>query len=70
MNGDGLDDLIVGAPGADPNGNDRAGESYVVFGKANGTTVELSDVTSGTGGFVINGIVSSPLYSSIDFWLL
>ena len=56
VNGDGLDDLIVGAGGGDPNANSSAGESYVVFGKANGTTVELSDVTSGTGGFVINGI--------------
>ena len=30
VNGDGFDDLIVGAPGADLD----AGESYVVFGKA------------------------------------
>ncbi|MDB4594150.1 FG-GAP-like repeat-containing protein, partial [Paracoccaceae bacterium] len=56
VNGDDLDDLIVGAYGADPNGNSNAGESYVVFGKANGTAVELSDVTAGDGGFVINGI--------------
>jgi flagellin-like hook-associated protein FlgL len=56
VNGDGLDDLIVGAHGADPNGNSKAGESYVVFGKTDGTAVELSDVTAGTGGFVINGI--------------
>ena len=56
MNGDGLDDLIVGAFAASLNGKTNIGKSYVVFGKANGTTVELSDVTSGTGGFVINGI--------------
>ena len=56
VNGDGLDDLIVGARLADPNGNSSAGESYVVFGKADGTAVELSNVTAGTGGFVINGI--------------
>ncbi|MDB2502262.1 FG-GAP-like repeat-containing protein, partial [Paracoccaceae bacterium] len=56
VNGDGLDDLIVGAYGGDPNGNSAAGESYVVFGKSDGTAVELSDVTAGTGGFVINGI--------------
>ena len=30
MNGDGFDDLIVGAPGADPNG-EFSGASYVVF---------------------------------------
>ncbi len=31
VNGDGLADLIVGALGADPGGNDGAGETYVVF---------------------------------------
>jgi hypothetical protein len=51
VNGDGFDDLIVGAPGADRNG----GASYVVFGKASSTAVNLSAIASGTGGFVING---------------
>ena len=55
VNGDGLDDLIVGANKGDPNGNNSAGESSVVFGKADGTAVELSDIAVGTGGFVING---------------
>ena len=31
VNGDGFDDLIVGAYRADPNGDYSAGESYVVF---------------------------------------
>ena len=35
---------------------DRAGESYVVFGKADGIPVDLSDIAAGRGGFVINGI--------------
>jgi hypothetical protein len=51
VNGDGLADLIVGAYGA----NAYAGRSYVVFGKANGTAVDLSAIANGTGGFVING---------------
>lgn len=55
MNGDGYDDLIVGAQRADPNDYNNAGASYVVFGKAAGTQVNLSDIASGTGGFVING---------------
>ncbi|HAG82532.1 MAG TPA: hypothetical protein DCL61_15555 [Cyanobacteria bacterium UBA12227] len=54
VNGDGFDDLIIGASGADPNGN-SSGKSYVVFGKADGTAVSLSDVASGIGGFAING---------------
>ncbi len=49
VNGDGLADLIVGAYLADPDGNSSAGESYVVFGKADGTAVNLSDVAAGTG---------------------
>jgi hypothetical protein len=35
VNGDGLDDLIVGAWRADPSSKSSAGKSYVVFGKAN-----------------------------------
>ncbi len=56
VNGDGMDDLIVGAPYADPGGDNFAGESYVVFGKADGAAVDLADVAAGVGGFVINGI--------------
>ena len=32
VNGDGFDDLIVGAYRADPNGYGGAGTSYVIFG--------------------------------------
>ena len=32
VNGDGFDDVIIGAWWADPDGDSRAGESYVVFG--------------------------------------
>ena len=34
VNGDGIDDVIIGAELADPRGEDSAGESYVVFGRA------------------------------------
>jgi hypothetical protein len=50
VNGDGLGDLIVGVP----NANATGGASYVVFGKTTGTAIELSAVSGGSDGFVIN----------------
>ncbi|MEG4292804.1 Ig-like domain-containing protein, partial [Microcoleus sp. D2B6] len=60
VNGDGIDDLIIGANGADPNGNSSSGQSYVVFGKSTGfsATLDLSTL-NGTNGFTINGIAAS-----------
>ncbi len=57
VNGDGIDDLIIGAYGGDPNGLGRAGESYIVFGKNTGFAASLNlSALNGTNGFVINGI--------------
>ena len=55
INGDGIDDLIIGAYRADPNGND-SGRSYVVFGSASGlpNLFNLSSI-NGLNGFVLNG---------------
>ncbi len=57
VNGDGFDDLLIGAPGGDPSGDDLAGESYVVFGKASGfgAALDLSTL-NGSNGFRIDGI--------------
>ena len=58
INNDGYDDIIIGAPEADPNG-DSSGQSYVVFGKATGYSTSLNlSALDGTNGFVINGIAS------------
>ncbi len=57
INGDGFDDLIIGAYVADPNGNTNAGESYVIFGKSSGYTASMNlSSLNGNNGFVINGI--------------
>lgn len=54
VNGDGLDDLIVGSPDANPNGSE-SGEAFVVFGKVDGAPLTAAGLREGTGGFVING---------------
>ena len=56
VNGDGIDDLIVGAPNADPDDKSYAGESYVVFGTRAGFSSPL-DLASldGTNGFRLDG---------------
>jgi hypothetical protein len=57
VNGDGFDDLIIGAYRADPRGDSDTGESYVVFGKSGGfgSALDLSTL-NGTTGFRIDGI--------------
>ncbi|MBF0161098.1 MAG: DUF4347 domain-containing protein, partial [Magnetococcales bacterium] len=56
VNGDGFDDLIIGAKSADPNSITSAGSCYVVFGKARGfaTALNLSSL-NGSTGFRLDG---------------
>jgi hypothetical protein len=67
VNGDGIDDLIVGAPGARPHSpyDTGVGQSYVIFGRqgAHGFPPVLSPASllpenggDGTKGFVVNGV--------------
>jgi hypothetical protein len=55
VNGDGLADVIVGAPDADAGGLSGSGRAYVVFGKTDTQAVSLADVSLGVGGFVLDG---------------
>ncbi|MGD9583488.1 MAG: integrin alpha [Lysobacterales bacterium] len=60
INGDGISDLIVGAYGADPNGNNNAGSSYVVFGKTTAFSASLPLASlDGTDGFRLDGAAAS-----------
>ncbi|MBI5285819.1 MAG: FG-GAP repeat protein, partial [Chloroflexi bacterium] len=48
INGDGTDDLIIGAPGADPAGGADAGETYVIYGgPALPATIDLNATAAG-----------------------
>ncbi len=56
LNGDGFDDLVIGAFSADASGNAKsyAGDSYVIFGAASlPTTIDLASL--GSAGITIFG---------------
>lgn len=56
INGDGIDDIVVGAFGAGANGN-YSGSSYVVFGNSTSFPASIEAVNlDGNNGFSINGI--------------
>jgi hypothetical protein len=59
VNGDGIDDLIISAPFANPNGKSNSGQSYVVFGRSTGfsSSFNLSSL-NGSNGFAINGVAA------------
>ena len=62
VNGDGLDDLLIGAYGANVGGSDR-GESYLVYGQSAGSpltgSLNLADVGGAVAGATFNGIADA-----------
>ncbi|TXI19918.1 MAG: hypothetical protein E6Q62_02965, partial [Nitrosomonas sp.] len=64
VNGDGFDDIIVGAHRADPNGIDDAGSSYVVFGRSEFTG---GNVIEGTlGDDILKGTQAADIFKPGD----
>ncbi len=55
VNGDGLDDLLIGAPSRTFAGLAGAGVAYVIFGKRDTVSVSLAAIEAGGGGFAISG---------------
>ncbi len=63
INGDGVADLVIGAPEASPSGRAGAGKSYVVLGSQNRSAwgngvLDLGSLSDGYRGFVLEGEVS------------
>ncbi len=57
INGDAFSDMVIGVPGWAPSSDpSRRGRAYVVFGQQQVPgVIELSEIASGKGGFVIEG---------------
>jgi hypothetical protein len=66
VNGDGLDDIAIGAENAASfAGQTRAGRAYVVFGKGSTTKVRLADLTAGgEQGFAFSGVDANDVLGS------
>ncbi|MGI8775664.1 MAG: hypothetical protein ACR2KQ_11790 [Actinomycetota bacterium] len=63
INGDGKDDILVGAPSADNNGRASSGSAYVVWGRDDGRHISLREIDIGLGslGLRIDGGASRDL---------
>jgi len=67
INNDGINDLLIGAPGVGTNGS-FSGASYVIFGRNNFSAIFDLTTLNGTNGFVINGFDSADtLGSDVSF---
>lgn len=67
VNGDGIDDLIIGAPSNDANG-DSSGAVYVIYGRPGGRsgTIDLANL-SAADGFVVRGVAGDELGRSVSY---
>ena len=73
INGDGIDDIIIGAEDADPGGRSNAGEAYIIYGNATLSNIDLSvtdstspDYFSNLRGFrILGGVAGDDLGRSV-----
>ncbi|MBI4357498.1 MAG: FG-GAP repeat protein, partial [Gammaproteobacteria bacterium] len=70
VNGDGLEDMFLGAPGGDPSAETKgnaAGQAFVVFGKTSAYTHPFDISTlNGTNGFTVNGASGSDVLGKVS----
>ena len=65
VNGDGFDDLIVGAYGASPNGNNNSGSTYVIFGRSDFGSA-LPEIVGTSGDDILKGTTAAEHFQAGD----
>ena len=68
VNGDGVQDIIIGAYFVDLNGMDNVGSAYVVFGQSGGGFNAILSASSldGSNGFRVDGVASDDIFRSFS----
>ncbi|HYM52315.1 MAG TPA: hypothetical protein VEW45_02380, partial [Candidatus Dormibacteraeota bacterium] len=66
INGDGRDDVIVGAPGADSNSRTNSGSSYVLYGAASQSNLDLAALNASRGLRIDGAAVTEQCGSSVS----
>lgn len=69
LNGDGIDDLLIGAPLVNVSGIHESGQIFAIFGKATKSTTTLTmdmSLFSEADGFVINGVAEKDNLGEAD----
>ncbi len=66
INGDGRDDVIVGAPGADSNSRTNSGSSYVIYGAASQSNLDLAALNTSRGLRIDGAAVAEQCGSSVS----
>ncbi|MCB0873616.1 MAG: FG-GAP repeat protein, partial [Thermoleophilia bacterium] len=63
LNWDGYEDIAIAAPGADNNGRAGSGSVYVIYGKADSSTIDLANTGTWTG-YRIDGQAAGDAFGS------